>query len=198
MDIKDKILESALGLFNNNGSEKISTNHIATDCQISPGTLYYYFKNKNEIIRELFILMEKEYNEKYYKKINFTSDIKISDFLFSDEEILVKYSFFMEETNILRKNDSIFAETFDNFFKKKEGHIYMFLKLLQNQEYLQKNLKEEVLRKTSNIICFESIYGFFLDLSKGEALEYKQLRKIIPLYGILTNLGKEKLKISNL
>lgn len=53
MKTKDRILASALELFNREGTAQISTNHIAEAAGISPGNLYYHFHNKEEIIRAL-------------------------------------------------------------------------------------------------------------------------------------------------
>lgn len=54
MSTRDKILDTALTLFNKNGIAAVSTNHIAAAAGISPGHLYYYYHNKEEIIRQLF------------------------------------------------------------------------------------------------------------------------------------------------
>ncbi|MDY6920977.1 MAG: TetR/AcrR family transcriptional regulator [Pseudomonadota bacterium] len=54
MKTKDRILAAGLRLFNERGERNVSTNHIATDLGISPGNLYYHFRNKNEIVRQLF------------------------------------------------------------------------------------------------------------------------------------------------
>ena len=55
---RDRILEKSLELFNEQGERKISTNHIAAALGISPGNLYYHFRNKDEIIFELFCRYE--------------------------------------------------------------------------------------------------------------------------------------------
>ncbi|MCX6023414.1 MAG: TetR family transcriptional regulator [Chloroflexi bacterium] len=54
MNTRERILATALRLFNDAGTAAISTNHIAEAMKISPGNLYYHFRNKEEIIRALF------------------------------------------------------------------------------------------------------------------------------------------------
>lgn len=54
MKTRDKIVYASLKLFNESGERNITTNHIASDLSISPGNLYYHFKNKQEIIRDIF------------------------------------------------------------------------------------------------------------------------------------------------
>src|SRR5690606_37324299 len=54
MSTKERILDAALALFNELGERKVTTNHIAAHLQISPGNLYYHFKNKQAIIFALF------------------------------------------------------------------------------------------------------------------------------------------------
>lgn len=57
MTTKEKILTVALEMFNETNTQAATTNHIAKKMGISPGNLHYHYKNREEIIRFLYIQM---------------------------------------------------------------------------------------------------------------------------------------------
>jgi AcrR family transcriptional regulator len=73
MDTKERILRTALKLYNSQGVHAITSRHIATDLGISPGNLHYHFKHTDEIIKTL------------YDRLSIEFDAIISGFEFRDQ-----------------------------------------------------------------------------------------------------------------
>lgn len=57
---RERILETALRMFNHLGEPGVTTSAIAAEMGISPGNLYYHYKSKEKIVEDLFLAFRKE------------------------------------------------------------------------------------------------------------------------------------------
>ena len=59
----ERILEVTLELFNRFGEPNVSTTLISAELNISPGNLYYHFRDKEQIVNALFAEFRREMEE---------------------------------------------------------------------------------------------------------------------------------------
>lgn len=109
MKTKDRILETSLILFNEEGDQSVSTVDIANEMDISPGNLYYHFKGKEVIIDALFDDFEAEMTGILRAPIKNALDLQDHWFyLYVVYEEIYKFRFFyMNLTDILRRNPEL-------------------------------------------------------------------------------------------
>ncbi|WP_028563500.1 TetR/AcrR family transcriptional regulator [Paenibacillus pinihumi] len=106
MNTKERILAAAIHLFNQQGTAQVSTNHIAREAGISPGNLYYHYKNKAEIIHSILEQMYVRWDEVWY----FAEDQPLTLESFFERlkhnfGLLWEYRFFYREAVILLEMD---------------------------------------------------------------------------------------------
>jgi len=107
------ILASALLLFNEQGTAAVSTNHIAHAAGVSPGNLYYHFRSKEHVIRELVRVM----NGRWASEIGLPTDraprLGDLDKLLSESFTLIaEYRFYYRDLTSLLRADPELAELY--------------------------------------------------------------------------------------
>lgn len=113
---REKILDKSIELFNRKQASNVSTVQISTALEISPGNLYYYYTNKEEVIRctwkermlpEIADILETA------ESVEERADLE--DYLKKFLAHYAKYRFFYTERTTLFYNDNemeeLYAET---------------------------------------------------------------------------------------
>jgi AcrR family transcriptional regulator len=110
---REQILDTALTLFNDLGSHKVATNHIAKAMGISPGNLYYHYSSKEHIIRELLKRLIAEFDALIQQPMESTSDLAFIDqAITAIGELIFAYRFVYVELAALLANDEVFKEIY--------------------------------------------------------------------------------------
>lgn len=141
MKTKEKILVYALRMFNEQGAEKISTRHIATEMNISVGNLHYHYPNKNEVILQLMkaflkrtdalaILLEQEPPGPH----NWTAVIELTF------ELIVEYRFLFNDRLVLTRRLPEIQNMFREMVVRRRVEFMGFVGKLTEEGLLRTDL----------------------------------------------------------
>ncbi|MDB5506735.1 MAG: transcriptional regulator, TetR family [Devosia sp.] len=112
-DTKSRILDAALALFNERGTANVTTNHIAEALSMSPGNLYYHYRNKAEIVRELFARIAGEWAVNYAVPPATMPSIPMMEAMVAGNfEIQARYRFFFRDLTLLLNADPELAAAY--------------------------------------------------------------------------------------
>jgi AcrR family transcriptional regulator len=105
-DTKTRILHAALALFNERGTANVTTNHIAEALGISPGNLYYHYRNKAEIVRALFARITDAWAQNYAVPPATMPSIPMMEAMLTGNfGIQARYRFFFRDLTLLLNAD---------------------------------------------------------------------------------------------
>lgn len=180
MGKKDEILDCALDLFNSSNIKNITTNHISKKMKISPGNLYYHYKNKEEIIRSLLLKFKNKHFSlcEEYRSID---DInKMSDFFDKYFKIVWDYRFLKRESYYLCNIDKEFRKMYNDHREIEIQEIFKSSKIFRNKG-LSHYVDDEIIFKNaqlvsmilSNIITYD--YNSSYEEWKVNCKKYKEL-----------------------
>lgn len=117
---RERILETALALFNDFGEPNVTTQLIADEMGISPGNLYYHFHSKDEIIESLFADFERGIEETLAAPVRRRTDVEdIWLFLHLVFEGIWRHRFLYRDINELLSRNRILETHFQRIVDHK-------------------------------------------------------------------------------
>ncbi len=143
MKTRDKIIQASIDLFNEQGERNVTTNHIAAYLGISPGNLYYHFRNKEDIILSIYDEYARNLLLETFPQV--TPEIKSLDaiIMYMDAvfQMMMKFRFFYSNLpSLLDKNPNL-----------REKYIEVQQSIAERVSQLLISLRD------SNIIDFDDI-----------------------------------------
>ena len=110
---RERIIELTHRLFNDFGEPNVTTSMIGDEMNISPGNLYYHFRNKDEILNAIFSDFEREMDVLLVLPVK--RRISVEDawlFLHLVFELIWKYRFIYRDLNDLLSRNRIIETHF--------------------------------------------------------------------------------------
>lgn len=157
MKTRDRILVTSLELFNLCGEPNVTTIDIANEMDISPGNLYYHFRNKDEIIAELFQTFE----ENMLEVLQSPNDpgLDMMDYWMYVQMIFERmwdYRFlYRDPVTILERNDKL-QKKFNRILDKKQEAALSIIRVMEDQSLI--NISQEEAKRLSTNIALTATY----------------------------------------
>ena len=204
INTKTKIKNSAVHLFNTQETLSVTTNHIAKEAGISPGNLYYHYKNKEEIVTDLYLDLSKRFEEiNSFENILLSSNpIKVLDDTFElMGEIFYEYRFLLRDSMVLIALYPSFKENFVRNQEKRIKQIESLLQFLLKENIIQYEKNINLVRRAKMHWFITAYWQSFAsstgNVSKESIKEAKEIFFEFMIYPFLTQKGKEMLSSKN-
>ena len=163
---RERILDLSLRLFNDFGEPNVNTTLISEEMNISPGNLYYHFKNKDDIINCIFQQFEREID----KLLSVPQDrqANVEDawlFLHVLFELVWKYRFFYRDLNNLLANNRTLEVKFKQLLAQKVKVAKALCEGLQNAGELSASPREIEALATNMVVVatYWLSYSYVMD-----------------------------------
>jgi AcrR family transcriptional regulator len=162
-----KIFDATLQLVEYHGLTGINMSDIAKASGLAIGTLYIYFKNKEELINELFTVCRKESAALYFKDLKKEDDFKDSFHKVFMNILQYRIHHFRESIFM----EQCFHSSYFGVEKRKEN--FQFMKPLFT--ILNKGKKQKIIKDYDNQFLLWFLIGNISEVVKGMVYGKKTL-----------------------
>ncbi|MEQ9366019.1 MAG: TetR/AcrR family transcriptional regulator [Leptospirales bacterium] len=175
-DTRQRILRHARRLLNERGSRAVSTNHIAAAAGVSPGNLYYYFRNKEEIVREIHAAMAGRAVRFWRERQGRPATPRaLQETLYLLQFFVWEYRFFRLEQNVLLAADPELHERHIVYHQERAVWLADFFASLEEAGVL-KPLTPEIRAALMRSFWMIADYWIAALHAEGRALNRKNVR----------------------
>lgn len=165
---RNAIALSCINLFCQKGIQKTSIEEIAKNACVAKGTIYLYFKNKDEIIFAIWDILTQQHEESVNARIKpqMSSKEKILNYFnfidfekkYDKEKLLVFYQNFV--SSMLIDETKLYTSYFESFFQR-------------DYEYVFKYLQEGVIKGEFQIDDIDMLSNTIIMILKGSLIKAK-------------------------
>ena len=168
MKARERIIEAAVEICNREGAHVLTTNHVIDEIRISPGTLYYHFKNKEEIIRTVFSLIEDDFARLWKEAEDVSTPAELVNRLRAMYGLFYRYRFFYRDLPMLLARDPVLAVQYRKNHDIKQKMISGIIDTLTEKGFIEHAPGPEEKSRLLESIWILSEYRIAYLFSTGE------------------------------
>lgn len=156
-ETQNRILDSAIALFNQDGTTQVSTNRIADAAGVSKGNLHYHFKTKDEIIFSIWLRIEQEVDSWSGDAADATV-LHMAEITQRQYRLIWHYRFFYRELTSLLDRDPDLKYRFNRQRDHRMAEILAFFEALVASGIARPSPEPDTLKKLIKIAWLISDY----------------------------------------
>lgn len=183
MSTRERIIDTAVALFNEEGTAVVSTNHIARAAGISPGNLYYHFRNKEAIIRAIYARLRPIWEATVSVPTDRLPTLADLERIIDDHfRILWEYRFFYREMPALLRRDPELLASYHEVREAGLANVEGLLRVFTQASVLDVPEPEQALPELARIIWILADFWFpFAELDRltGDQVDVQAGRGLI-------------------
>lgn len=130
---RSRIVDAAVELMNRDGGS-VGTRHLAEHLSISPGNLYYHFRNREEILAEVLMRLKADLEEALsIEPREFPNAEKLAEIFIGGARVLWQYRFFFSSSVDLIQKDPQLVQDYQEFCVEGIAQVDLILaRVLKN------------------------------------------------------------------
>lgn len=151
MDKREAILKSVLKLVNREGFYHLNMKNIAKEAGVAAGTIYLYFRGKEDLINALYSMIVNEFNQYVLQVYDDAKEVKVNFYDMLNRAI----DFYLTEPD----NFSFIEQYTYAPFLFKENQDENFLLLLPIYKMMRIGKSEKIIKNFPDAILLSLIHG---------------------------------------
>lgn len=158
MDKRTAILKSVLQIVNREGFYHLNMKKIAAEANVAAGTIYLYFKGKEDLINALYAMIVAEFNALVIE--GFEEDRPVKENFFKMFDLAL--NFYLNQPD----NFSFIEQYTYAPFLFKENQEDNFLLLMPIYKMMREGKKQEIIKDMPDAILLSLIHGPLITITK--------------------------------
>lgn len=175
-ETQNRILDTAIALFNEEGTAQVSGNRIAQAAGVSKGNLHYHFKTKEEVVFSIWLRIEQEV-ENWQDDPATPTVLHMAEITHRQYSLIWRYRFFYRELTTLLDRDDELKYRFRRQRRRRMEDIQAFFEALVENGVAKPPQEEDTFPNLIRIAWMVSDYWLSFISADDRAIDAQSMQE---------------------